>query len=94
MSFFFGQKSKFVEELHELEALVLSQSIGFAAEVVEEVEGLGAQGAIFSAKPDAGRLYRLGLISCMPDEWKVRNLEGPVRFCAFPILTASRPRER
>jgi hypothetical protein len=47
MVFGFGRKAKFEKELHELKALVVSQSILFAGGVTEEAEGLAA----FSALP-------------------------------------------
>jgi hypothetical protein len=53
MVFSFGRKAKFEKLVQELKVLVLSQPIGFAAMVAEEIEGLAAKGSYFSAKPHA-----------------------------------------
>lgn len=57
MIFSLGRKAKFDNLLNELKALVLSQSIGFAAMVAEEIEDFAAKGSYFSAKPRAYRRF-------------------------------------
>ena len=53
MIFSFGRKAQFEKLVQELKVFVLSESIGFAAMVAEEVEGLAAKGSLFSGKPPA-----------------------------------------